>query len=146
MKFSLIIDPDLDEEVIVRVHQQSPLTDQIEHLILQYNGSDKIIAYTEDEMRVLTFDIIECITVLDGKTYAIDVQNQKYRLKQRLYELESILPSSFIRINKSTLANEKQIERFVTTFSGAVDALFRCGYRDYVSRRCFSQIKRRYQK
>lgn len=146
MKFSLIIDPDLDEEVIVRVHQQSPLTNQIEHLILQYNGSDKIIAYTEDEMRVLTFDIIECITVLDGKTYAIDVQNQKYRLKQRLYELETILPSSFIRINKSTLANEKQIERFVTTFSGAVDALFRCGYRDYVSRRCFSQIKRRYQK
>lgn len=146
MKFSLIIDPDLDEEVIVRVHQQSPLTDQIEHLILQYNGSDKIIAYTEDEMRVLTFDIIECITVLDGKTYAIDVQNQKYRLKQRLYELETTLPSSFIRINKSTLANEKQIERFVTTFSGAVDALFRCGYRDYVSRRCFSQIKRRYQK
>jgi DNA-binding LytR/AlgR family response regulator len=146
MKFSLIIDPNTDEEVIIKVHQQSSLTDQIEHLILQHNGSGRIAAYADDEMKLLTFDEIECITVLDGKTYAIDAHNQKYRLKQRLYELEAIVPSFFIRINKSTLANEKQIERFVATFSGAVDALFRCGYRDYVSRRCFSQIKRRYQK
>ena len=81
-----------------------------------------------------------------GKTYAIDSKNRKYRLKQRLYELEERLPSFYIRINKSTLANEQRIERFAATFSGAVDAVFRCGYREYVSRRCFSEIKRRYQK
>ena len=146
MKFSLIIEPDIDEEVIVRARKQSPLTDQIESLILQHDGADRITAYSENEIKVLTFDQIECVTVLEGKTYAIDIRNHKYRLKQRLYELETILPAAFIRINKSTLANEKQIERFVTTFSGAVDAVFRCGHRDYVSRRCFSQIKRRYQK
>ena len=146
MKFSMIIDPEAEEEVIVKVHQQSSLANQIEELILRHNGSDKIVAYYEDEMKLLSFDLIECITVLEGKTYAIDIHNRKYRLKQRLYELEALLPSSFIRINKSTLANEAQIERFIATFSGAVDAVFRCGYRDYVSRRCFSQIKRRYQK
>ena len=146
MKFSLIIEPDIDEEVIVRARKQSPLTDQIESLILQHDGADRITAYSENEIKVLSFDQIECVTVLEGKTYAIDIRNHKYRLKQRLYELETILPAAFIRINKSTLANEKQIERFVTTFSGAVDAVFRCGHRDYVSRRCFSQIKRRYQK
>lgn len=146
MKFSLIIDPESEEEVIVKVHQPSSLANQIEELILQHNGSDKIVAYHEDEMKLLSFDMIECITVLEGKTYAVDIHNRKYRLKQRLYELEALLPSSFIRINKSTLANETQIERFAATFSGAVDAVFRCGYRDYVSRRCFSQIKRRYQK
>lgn len=146
MKFRLIIDPNADEEIIVKAHQPSPLTDQIEHLILQHSGLDRVAAYHEGEMVMLSFELIECITVLEGKTYAIDTKNRKYRLKHRLYELETLLPSSFIRINKSTLANEKQIERFATTFSGAVDAVFRCGYRDYVSRRCFSQIKRRYQK
>lgn len=146
MKFTLIIDPSKEEEVVARVHDHSALTQQIEELILQYTGSDRIAAYTEEEMKMLTFDQIECITVLDGKTYAIDIRNRKYRLKQRLYELEQQLPSSFIRINKSTLANEKQIERFATVFSGAVDAVFRCGHREYVSRRCFSEIKRRYQK
>ena len=146
MKFKLIIDPSKDEEVVATVHEASSLTRQIEELVLQYTGTDHLTAYTEDEMKLLPFAQIECITVLDGKTYAIDIRNGKYRLRQRLYELEAVLPSSFIRINKSTFANEARIERFITTFSGAVDAVFRCGYREYVSRRCFSKIKRRYEK
>lgn len=146
MKFKLIIDPSKEEEVVATVHEATTLTKQIEELILQHTGSDYLTAYTEDEMKRLPFSQIECITVLDGKTYAIDIRNRKYRLRQRLYELEAVLPSSFIRINKSTFANEARIERFITTFSGAVDAVFRCGYREYVSRRCFSKIKRRYEK
>lgn len=144
MKFRLIIDKTKDEEVVATIHERSPLTDQIEQLILQYTGSDRIAAYTEDDMKMLSFGQIECITVLDGKTYAIDAQNKRYRLKQRLYELEEILPSSFIRINKSALANEARLERFSASFSGTVDAVFRCGYREYVSRRCFAEIKRRF--
>ena len=146
MKFKLIIDKTAEEEIIVRVHEPSSLSEQIEALVLQHTGLDRIAAYSDDEMKLLSLSQIECITVLDGKTYAIDTHNRKYRLRQRLYELEAQLPSFFIRINKSTLANEKQIERFVATFSGAVDAVFRCGYREYVSRRCFADIKRRYNR
>ena len=144
MKFRLVIDKEKDEELLLVAHEHSALTQQIEQLVLSYNGADRICAYTEDEMRLLAFSDIECITVLDGKIYAIDTHAVRYRLKQRLYELEEILPSYFIRINKSTLANERQLERFQATFSGAVDAIFRCGYREYVSRRCFANIKRRF--
>ena len=146
MKFNLIIDKVKEEEVTVTVHERSALTEQIEALVMQHSGTDRITAYAEDEMKQLSFSDIECITVLDGKTYAIDVENKRYRLKQRLYELEELLPSSFIRINKSTLANEKRIARFAASFSGAVDAVFQCGYREYVSRRCFTEIKRRYDR
>ena len=146
MKFKLIIDKSKEEEVAVTVHERSPLTEQIEALVMQYTGTDRITAYAEDEMKQLSSSDIECITVLDGKTYAIDTGNIRYRLKQRLYELEALLPSSFIRINKSTLANEKKIARFTASFSGAVDAVFQCGYREYVSRRCFAEIKRRYDR
>ena len=58
-------------------------------------------------------------------------------------ELEQQLPASFIRINKSSLANESALDRFTVTVAGSVDAVFKCGYREYVSRRCFAQIKRR---
>lgn len=146
MKFNLIIDKVKEEEVTVTVHERSALTEQIEALVMQYTGTDRITAYAEDEMKQLSFADIECITVLDGKTYAIDAEKKRYRLKQRLYELEELLPSSFIRINKSTLANEKRIARFAASFSGAVDAVFQCGYREYVSRRCFTEIKRRYDR
>jgi DNA-binding LytR/AlgR family response regulator len=146
MKFSLIIDPDKPEEIVATVHERSSLTEQIEALVLQYSRTDRLIGYADDEMKILPFAQIECITVLDSKIYAIDNKNRRYRLKQRLYELEEQLPSFFIRINKSTLANEQRIERSSTTFSGAVDAVFHCGYREYVSRRCFSEITKRYHK
>lgn len=144
MKFRLIIDKSKDEEVVATVHSRSDLTDRIEALIMQSTGTDRITAYTEDDIKILPFSDIECITILDGKTYAIDTKNHRYRLKQRLYELEPLLPSSFIRINKSTLANEARLDRFAVTYSGGVDAVFQCGYREYVSRRCFAQIRRRF--
>lgn len=141
MKFRLIIDTEQDEEVVATVHQRTPLIEQIESLIL--NHTDRIPGYLKDEIKMLEVSEIECVTVLDGKTYAIDSGNRHYRLKQRLYELEQLLPASFIRINKSTLANEKALDRFTVTIAGSVDAIFKCGYREYVSRRCFTQIKRR---
>lgn len=142
MKFRLIIDKEKSEEVVVTAHRRTALIDEIEALV-QQAGMERLTAYAEDDIKMLPLSSIECITVLDGKTYAIDEDGKKYRLKMRLYELESQLPDTFIRINKSTLANEPRLDRFAVTYSGAVDAVFRCGYREYVSRRCFAQIKRR---
>ena len=144
MKFNLIIDKTKDEEIVATVHERSELTDRIEALILEYNGTDKLAAFNKDEMLFLSFSEIECITVLDGKTYAVDSRGTMLRIKKRLYELEALLPSYFIRINKSSLANEKRLKKFTTSFSGAVDAVFKCGYTEYVSRRCFAEIKRRF--
>ena len=141
MKFRLIIDKDKNEEIVATVHDRTPLIDEIEALLSKH--ADRIPGYIEDDIKMLSISEIECITVLDGKTYAIDSKNKRYRLKQRLYELEAVLPASFIRINKSTLANENALDRFSVTIAGSVDAVFKCGYREYVSRRCFAQIKRR---
>ena len=145
MKYKLIIDKDAEEEIIAIVRAPSTLTQQIENLVCSFSGADSIMGYREDEMRRLAFPEIECITVLDRKVIAIDSQGFRYRIQERLRDLEEVLPSYFIRINKSTLANEHRILRFDAAFSGGVDAVFQCGYRDYVSRRCFSEIRRRYE-
>lgn len=146
MNFRLIIDTDHDEEVVARVHSPSSLTDHIEALVRAHTGTDRVRAWDEDgDIHLLEFTSIACITVLEGKTWAIDARGRHYRLRQRLYELEAQVPASFIRINKSSLANEAHLERFAATFSGAVDAVFKSGYREYVSRRCFANIKRRYE-
>ena len=142
MKFRLIIDKEQDEEIVATVHHRTALIDELEALISKH--TDRIPAYTEDDIKMLSVSDIQCVTVLDGKTYAIDSENHRYRLKLRLYELEQQLPPSFIRINKSALANENALDRFAVTYAGSVDAIFKCGYREYVSRRCFAQIKRRF--
>ena len=145
MKYKLIIDKDAEEEIIAIVRAPSSLTQQIENLVCHFSGAEGILGYGDDEMRRLTFSEIECITILDRKVMAIDSRGNRYRLQERLRDLEEILPSYFIRINKSALANEHAIARFDAVFSGAVDAVFRCGYREYVSRRCFAEIRRRYE-
>ena len=144
MKYKLIIDRDAQEEIVATVNAPSSLTEEIENLILRYSGLEYIIGFRDDEMRKLAFSEIECVITEDRKVIAIDAQCNKYIIKDRLYELEKSLPSYFIRINKSALANEHRILRFDATFSGGVDAVFACGYKEYVSRRCFAQIKRRY--
>ena len=146
MKFKLIIDKQAEEEITATVHAPSALTQQIEDLICRYSGTDHLLGYAEDEIRKLTFPEIECITILNRKVIAIDTNGSYYRLQDRLRDLEHILPSYFIRINKSTLANEHCIQRFDAVFSGGVNAVFQCGYREYVSRRCFSEIRRRYER
>lgn len=145
MKYRLIIDKSAEEEITVTVHAPSELTQQIENLVCSFSGTDSIMGYRDDEMRRLSFAETECITIIDRKVIAIDTDGRQYRIQDRLRELEDILPSYFIRINKSTLANEHRILRFDAVFSGGVDAVFRCGYREYVSRRCFAEIKRRYE-
>ena len=146
MKYRLIIDKNIEEEEIIAiVHTPSTLTEQIENLVCTYSGTDSILGYRDDEMRKLAFQEIECITIIDRKVIAIDTTGSHFILKDRLRDLEEILPSYFIRINKSTLANEHRIQRFKTVLSGGVDAIFQCGYREYVSRRCFAEIRRRYE-
>lgn len=145
MKYILKLDPMSEESVTVIAHTPNALTEQIENLILSYRGEDKISVWNEDEAVQLSFSEIECIAVIDRKVIAIDKNNERYRVPKRLFELEEMLPSYFIRINKSALANENRILRFQTVWNGGVDVIFKCGYKDYVSRRCFSEIKRRFQ-
>ena len=145
MKYKLIIDKNAPEQITAVVHAPSVLTQQIEDLVQSFAGTDTILGYREDGMEKLSFRQIECITVLDRKVIAFDSRGQRFVLKERLRELEKLLPSYFIRINKSTLANEHRIAGFQATFSGGVDARFQCGYREYVSRRCFAEIRRRYE-
>ena len=146
MKYNLIIDKNVEEEITATVHAPSTLTQQIENLVRNYSGSDSIMGYKDDEMKKLKFEEIECITIIERKVIAIDIDGDYYRINSRLRDLESILPSYFIRINKSSIANEHCILKFNTVFSGNVDAVFKCGYKEYVSRRCFAEIRRRYEK
>lgn len=146
MKFKLFIDKNAEESVTVVANKQSALTDAIENAVMNYSGENEIAVYNNAEMRMLSFSDIECVSVLNGKCEIIDKKCRHYYVKERLCEIEQRLPQYFIRINKSSIANEKAIESFKTDFGGGVSVVFRSGYSEYVSRRCFAEIKRRFKK
>lgn len=142
MKFKIIINTEAEEEIVATVKSPSLLTEKIEDLIRNYNGSDSILGYSNGDLRKLIFCDIECITVVDRRTIAIDKDGNNYVIKERLRDIEKILPSYFIRINKSSLANKNRILQFKAVYNCGIDAEFMCGFREYVSRRCFSEIKK----
>ena len=143
MKFTLKIDPNAQEELFLTMRSGGKFAEEIENLVFSYNGDDLLFCFDEDEVSRLKFEDIECVTVIDRKVYALDRSGKKWRVRERLYELEARLPQYFVRINKSTLANQSKIARFKSTIGGSVDAIFKCGFVDYVSRRCLPELKRR---
>lgn len=142
MKFRIIFDKENEEEIVARVHERTHIVDEIEKLVIGAGKVDELVGYTEDDIILLKIANIECFYIEEGKTYVSYADKRKYRIKMHLYELETILPNHFRKINKSNIANMKHIVRFKNHLNGAVDAEFKSGFSDYISRRCFAELKR----
>ena len=143
MKFNLIIDKTAEESVTMTVHARSPLTDEIESLVLAYGGDDRLVGYRDEEMKLLRLGEVDCFFIADGKTCAAAADGKVYQLRMRLCEVEARLPAAFVKINRGAVGQLPRIERFIGTFAGGVDARFYGGHREYVSRRCLAELKRR---
>ena len=144
MIFKLQLDRDHEEEIVATVHRRTPLIDEIERLVTQDDLKDQIPGYDEEEIVMLDLKDIECFFVEDERTYAHCRDGKRYLIRKRLYELEGKLPGCYERISRSAIANWPLIGRFRVQLSGAVDAVFKSGYTECISRRCFSELKRRY--
>ena len=80
------------------------------------------------------------IVCLDALTYAGNLRS-----------LDKATENPNFKFIKGSIADKELVnrifeeEKFDAVFNGSVDAVFMCGYREYVSRRCFTKIKRRYE-
>ena len=140
MKCRVVITDERDE-VVIYTKEKGELTDKIEALVESYVG--ELVGTSErGENFVISPTEVTAFTVIDGCVFAI-LDGGKYRLKERLYELEERLSKSFVKINKSTLANPLMIRSFSTGFGCSLDVVFKNGYKDYVSRRQIKVLKER---
>lgn len=141
MKFSIFVDKNHDEEVIVYTHAKTELTDRIEQLVTE--NSFDLIGFIDREAFTLNLAEIQMFVVLDNKIYAV-TGDEKFFVRTRLYVLEEKLPYSFVKINQSCIANTNYICRFDTSVSGTLKVKFKNGMTDYVSRRQLKNIKERF--
>ena len=140
MKFTFILDKGREEETIIYAHEKTELVKEIERLIS--SNAQTLIGYNETQVIKLQADEVCCFTVEGNKIYAL-TDKEKLLLKCRLYNLEDTLSDSFIKINKSCIANLKKIDRFSADFSGTLKVTFKNGYTEYVSRRNIKNVKER---
>ena len=102
MKCIVRIDPQCEESVVITVRQRSAVVDEIERLVTE--TEDPLIGYKDREGVCLSAADIVYLSVETGKVYAVTMSD-KWRMKSRLYQLEERLPSHFVKIHQSCIAN-----------------------------------------
>lgn len=141
MRYRIVIDGEIEEDVLIYAKNRSDTLLRLEELLK--DESAELIGFCEngDAVPISAFEIM-CVTVEDGRVFAL-TQNERLRMRLRLYQLEECLGEQFIKINQSCIVRISAIERFETSFSGALNVRLKNGFMDYVSRRQMKTVKER---
>lgn len=126
MKINIDVDDSLQQDMIT-IHCRE-ITDEIlelQRLLSQkQTGGQKISAYMDD-----TEYYVDVKTILfleaDGNYISVQTAKSIYRVRQKLYELEELLPRDFLRVSKSTIVNTELIASIKKNITGASEISFR---------------------
>ncbi len=141
MKYTTVIDPSREEEVIIRVRCRTRAIEALEAYLDSLDA--ELLGYGQDGQIVpLSPSEVYCFTVKEGKVCAL-TEKETLIIRLPLYAVEEMLNESFIRINQSCLVNIRGIARFDTSISGTLMVTLQNGHRDYVSRRQLKTVKER---
>ena len=141
MKYTTIIDPHRDQEVIIYAHRRALEVEALEDYIRRMDT--ELLGYGKDGQIIpLRPDEIACFAAEEGRVYAL-TDGERLSIRLPLYALEETLGDGFIRINQSCLGNIRKITRFDASIGGSLMVTFANGHRDYVSRRQLKTVKER---
>jgi len=141
LKVSLTIDSDYEEtKVIIQCRE---MDNSIQGILDFLKGQEtEFLVGKDGEMQhILKPDDIHYFHTEEDSVMAVTLEGS-YKLKEKLYELEALLPSNkFIRLSKSVLANLHELSRFEASFNGTLCVYFKTGTKEYVSRTYVNSIK-----
>lgn len=141
MKLNLFINKN-ETERYIDIHAPE-MDDSIEHIISAVKDCDKsqiIKGYIDKEIHLINIDNIITFKTINKQIVAI-TKSQQFHIKYRLYELENILPSFFIRISKSEIVNKYYIEKLYLEPNGLIRMYLKHLSYTYSSRRYLKSIK-----
>ena len=129
-----------EEKVLIYAKERTKLIDDIESLVIS-SDIDLTGTYNEEIVKINVNDVV-CFISENNKVFAL-INDKKYQIRQRLYQIEEMNLNAFIKLNQSCLANKNKIKKFESTIGGALKVIFKNGYIDYISRRELKNVKQR---
>lgn len=139
MKIKMEIDDSLQEdEIVIRCRSLNDDMVVIQKKIAELvNTRMQLEVSKGDTDYYITLDEILFFETATGYV-AVHTADAIYETKSRLYELEEILPGSFLRVSKSTILNTSRIRAIHKNITGASEVEFaRSNKTVYVSRNYF---------
>ncbi len=105
-------------------------------------NSGSIPVKKDNENVMLKLNGIYYLESVDKKTF-IYTKDDCYETKNRLYEMEELLPGSFVRCSKAMIVNMKKIKAVKSELSGRMNATLLNGEEIVISRSYVKELKRR---
>lgn len=147
MKVRIEITDDLDEdEVLIRCSRVDDSIQKIHQFIMEQSKSGpKITFYKQNQEYYFPLEDVLFFETEGEHIYA-HTADDAYLIKYRLYELEQMLPRSFIRAAKSTIVNVKQIYSITRNLTSSSLVQFTNSHKQvYASRYYFRELRERLQ-
>ena len=125
MKIRVEVDKSCPEdEIIIRCAQRNDAIERMYGELQELSRMQETILFYKDHAECF----IRLSSVLffetDGREVHAHTAADVYRTDKRLYELEELLPKSFMRISKSTILNLQQVGSLERTLSAACTVSF----------------------
>lgn len=143
MKYTLIIEDTLEEEIIIKSNTHKAIFDKIKELIEEEENNQQLIGYKDEEIVILNLLDVSCFVCECNKVYAL-LDNKKYQVKSRLYQIEEKLTDKYIKINQSCIVNIDHIVKFKTMYNGFLQIVLKNNHVEYVSRSNLKLVKERF--
>lgn len=142
MKVEVIIDESLDEnKVTIYAKKYSKDIENIRDMLTD-RLLDKIVAFYDKEIFILSFDEIIRIFAQDKEVF-VKTNNKSYKVRLTLTELEKRLDKKkFIRISRSEIVNLDYVKRLDLSFTGTIAVELANEDVSYVSRRKLKEFKK----
>lgn len=144
MKVSVYeIESEKDEFVDLYIHEKNSSIDTlIDYIENEKYTAVKLSCYKNDEIFNVKSDDIYYIETSKDKLL-VHTRNEVYEYKNRLYELEKILPFKFIRISKSTILNLEMVMSYNPMFNGLMQVKLNNLEITYISRKYLREVRER---
>ena len=142
MKIRTEICDDGQEEIIIKCRARTDQIRNIEAMLENLVATDReMILHSSGVEYYVPIKEILFFEAYDGKIYA-HTKDKTFTCEYKLFELESILPSSFLRISKSTVANIMMISYLKRELVGNGELGFKgCEKRTYFARSYYKILR-----
>ncbi|TBW87971.1 LytTR family DNA-binding domain-containing protein [Staphylococcus hominis] len=143
MKIEINIDKEAEEKITISAKQMTTvLSDFLKDTEKRFN-KPQLNGKLGDHVYPIDLEQIAQFIVEDKQVYAITMNNKALKLDQRLYQIEELVGSIFVRISKSEIINLDYIDHLKLETNGMVHLTMKNGNTTYASRRYLKTIKER---
>lgn len=132
-----------EDEIIIKCSEINSTIQKIQEVVKQSSQKVNLTFYKENMEYYLSLKTILFFET-SGSGINAHTTGEIYKVKNKLYELEEILPDNFARVSKSTIVNINHIHSIDKNITSSSLVQFNKSYKQvYVSRNYYKELRQK---